>query len=1302
MLRWVVIFTYSCFSQLARSLSLSAKSFRSEASISSSELHNSDESATISSRKIGSGRKMAPTKIYVIQGGEWSDDNKYEGGRRELIHIPPGDISLKDLVAKIEMRLMKPRDGYVYEIDALINDDESIEGDSTDELVRTKITDDFELSFVMRSTAKPVLYITTTPINAELSRLLLHHNLFLASNPVVNKTMRSLDKDSVVDNSRLDKYPMASKMIPSFVNDHFNDDDDPNFHLDDFHHEDFQDEYLDDDDVGTQEEDRCGSNRLNVSLLQTTQDSVQGSSNVGRQWTIQGASFHRLAPSENLETAIVEVAGCRVDKIAKDVIFNNKASMIASVGLYHLLQHLEFETKKSSPQRYVLVCKHNKDVCHFILRAKSLGKAWVVDVWCTHTCEKDLRYHADPTFLSKVLASYFVPNLMVEGVVLRPRDIQAQVQRLFGAKIKYSTALSARNQALTMTYGDSSESFRKLPSYFYMLEQSNPCSVVDLQTDEAGAFEYCFMSLAASIRGFKACRPVIVVDGTHLKGKYNGIMFVAATKDANEQIFPLAFGFGAKECDESWIWFLEQCRRTFGSPENLLIVSDQHVSSKNALDVVYPGIPHGICTYHLHGKIRWWGDHAIIMFQAAANAYRCRDFEDRMANLKGFAPGAHDKLMAADPVRCNIPHFWIPWFAERRAEAMKRTQELTAFAEARLARAAELSHKYSIEEISPTKYKANKTVTVAYVAGYFSTQALREIYAGEVMPTPIPGEGCVPVEVSSRIVVTPANTRQAGRPRQNRMSAGSGSRTSGSKFCGRCFQRGHYQNTCKVYMDIEISVEEASTSQVVNTSKRRRPKTCSICHVTGHTRQTCTVQRLFGAKIKYSTALSARNQALTMTYGDSSESFRKLPSYFYMLEQSNPGSVVDLQTDEAGAFEYCFMSLAASIRGFKACRPVIVVDGTHLKGKYNGIMFVATTKDANEQIFPLAFGFGAKECDESWIWFLEQCRRTFGSPENLLIVSDQHVSIKNALDVVYPGTPHGICTYHLHGKIRWWGDHAIIMFQAAANAYRCRDFEDRMDNLKGFAPGAHDKLMDADPVIWARSMCPVRRYNFLTSNCAECLNGRLRWARKLPVCTLLECVRLMIGQWFAERRAEAMKRTQELTAFAEARLARAAELSHKYSIEEISPTKYKPYVPQTKQSAVAYVTRYFSTQALREIYAGEVMPTPIPEEWCVPVEVSSRIVVTPANTRQAGRPRQNRMSAGSGSRTSGSKFCGRCFQSGHYQNTCKVYMDIEISVEEASTSQVVNTSKRSRPKTCSICHVTGHTRQTCSKRPIQP
>lgn len=43
---------------------------------------------------------------------------------------------------------------------------------------------------------------------------------------------------------------------------------------------------------------------------------------------------------------------------------------------------------------------------------------------------------------------------------------------------------------------------------------------------------------------------MIVVDGTHLKGKNKGVLFVAVTKDGNEQIFPLAIGVGPIENDE--------------------------------------------------------------------------------------------------------------------------------------------------------------------------------------------------------------------------------------------------------------------------------------------------------------------------------------------------------------------------------------------------------------------------------------------------------------------------------------------------------------------------------------------------------------------------------------------------------------------------------------------------------------------------------------------------------------------------------------------------------------------------------
>ena len=45
------------------------------------------------------------------------------------------------------------------------------------------------------------------------------------------------------------------------------------------------------------------------------------------------------------------------------------------------------------------------------------------------------------------------------------------------------------------------------------------------------------------------------------------------------------------------------------------------------------------------------------------------------------------------------------------------------------------------------------------------------------------------------------------------------------------------------------------------------------------------------------------------------------------------------------------------------CRLAIVIDGTHLKEKYKGILFIATAMDGNDQIFPIAFGVGHLEND---------------------------------------------------------------------------------------------------------------------------------------------------------------------------------------------------------------------------------------------------------------------------------------------------------------------------------------------------
>ena len=94
----------------------------------------------------------------------------------------------------------------------------------------------------------------------------------------------------------------------------------------------------------------------------------------------------------------------------------------------------------------------------------------------------------------------------------------------------------------------------------------------------------------------------------------------------------------------------------------------------------------------------------------------------------------------------------------------------------------------------------------------------------------------------------------------------------------------------------------------------------------------------YGIKILYSKAWKAIEYAQNLLYGHPLDSFQMLPSYFYMLEQENSGTEIKLKVDDDNQFEICFMAFDVCISSFReCCRPAIAIDGTHLKGKYNGI-----------------------------------------------------------------------------------------------------------------------------------------------------------------------------------------------------------------------------------------------------------------------------------------------------------------------------------------------------------------------------
>nr|GEV59714.1 transposase, MuDR, MULE transposase domain protein [Tanacetum cinerariifolium] len=127
------------------------------------------------------------------------------------------------------------------------------------------------------------------------------------------------------------------------------------------------------------------------------------------------------------------------------------------------------------------------------------------------------------------------------------------------------------------------------------------------------------------------------------------------------------------------------------------------------------------------------------------------------------------------------------------------------------------------------------------------------------------------------------------------------------------------------------------------------------------------------------------------------DSFSWLSHYCYKLKLANEGTVTHIHTDVDGRFEMLYVGFGCAIRSFlRYMRPLIIIDGVHLKGNYLGTNLLDVGMDANNQILPLSTGVSQGETGESWTWFLTKLKEKIGEPPNLCIILDRHAAIIQA------------------------------------------------------------------------------------------------------------------------------------------------------------------------------------------------------------------------------------------------------------------------------------------------------------------
>ncbi|GJW69501.1 hypothetical protein Tco_0126418 [Tanacetum coccineum] len=148
-----------------------------------------------------------------------------------------------------------------------------------------------------------------------------------------------------------------------------------------------------------------------------------------------------------------------------------------------------------------------------------------------------------------------------------------------------------------------------------------------------------------------------------------------------------------------------------------------------------------------------------------------------------------------------------------------------------------------------------------------------------------------------------------------------------------------------------------------------------------------------------------------------------------------------------------------------------------------------------------------------------------------LFISDRHAAIALAVETEFP------LSFHV--------------------SYTLEDFATSITILEIVQPDAYNKLCGVGVQRWSRAHCLLVRYNYMTSNSVESVNARSVIYRKEHVLKLAETYRVMVQQWYYQRRQLVANVTYEITDWATHKVAKRSMKSAKWVVKGVNKYQYQ-------------------------------------------------------------------------------------------------------------------------------------------------
>lgn len=180
------------------------------------------------------------------------------------------------------------------------------------------------------------------------------------------------------------------------------------------------------------------------------------------------------------------------------------------------------------------------------------------------------------------IARLFVDKIRDNPEYYMPMKLEEIIKEQWKISVSRPQCQAARKKALQWIEREYDEQFARLRDYAAEIVDANKDSHVEVEclTDENGKhmfnrFYVCFDNIRRTWK--ETCRPLIGIDGCFLKHKVKGQLLVALGRDANNAIYPIAWGVVQVENIDNWSWFVNMLKADFDlkDGDGFIMVSDR-------------------------------------------------------------------------------------------------------------------------------------------------------------------------------------------------------------------------------------------------------------------------------------------------------------------------------------------------------------------------------------------------------------------------------------------------------------------------------------------------------------------------------------------------------------------------------------------------------------------------------------------------------------------------------------------------------------------------------------------------------